>query len=137
MQLRAIPALAICGFGLLLCDAASGQSLSPMHKTGTTPSEVKGFRLLVCNPYPKRMSFVILPMDPSFETPAQGAIVRPAEIRLAPGYARAVTVQFSIDPEAKERTIGVCVLPKDLDGPLLPRVCGTYTGIMLQSGRGG
>lgn len=136
MQLKARVALAICALGLL-CDATAGQSLSPMHKTGATPTGVKGFRLLVGNPYPKRMTFVILAMDPAFEVMVDGAVVRPAEIRLAPGYARAVTVQFSIDPEAKERTIGVCVLPKDLEGPLLPRVCGTYTGIMLRPSRGG
>lgn len=120
--------------GLLGTEGAMAQSLSPMQKTGTTPSDVKGFKLLVGNPYAQRMSFLIVPMDPKFETEAKKAVVSPPEIRLAPGYSRTVTVQFKIDPEAKERTIGVCVLPKALDGPIQPRVCGTYTGVRLGAG---
>lgn len=125
--------------GLLFAVSAgsvAAQSLSPMRKTGDTPSDIKGFRLTVGNPYQSRMTFVVLPMDPKFQIAAAQAVVVPSEFRLAPGASRPVTVQFRIDPDAKERTIGVCVLPKDLEGPLLPRVCGTYTGIML-AGAGG
>jgi hypothetical protein len=113
--------------------AAIAQSLSPMHKTGTTPTDVKGFRLLVGNPYPDRMTFVITPMNPEFTQIAADAVVRPAEIRLAPGMGRSVVVQFRIGSPRKERTIGVCISPKDLEGPVLPRVCGTYTGVLIAS----
>ncbi len=122
---------------VLLGSPAPGQSLSPMHKTGATPGTVKAFRLQVANPYPARMSFVVMATNPDFTELAPAAVVRPSEIRLAPGHGRAVTVQFAIDPALKERTIGVCVLPKDLDGPLLPRVCGTYTGLMAGARSGG
>ena len=112
---------------------AMAQSLSPMHKTGTTPSDIKGFRLLVGNPYPDRMTFMITPMNPEFTEVAPDAIVKPAEIRLAPGMGRSVIVQFRIGSPRKERTIGVCISPKDLEGPVLPRVCGTYTGVLIGS----
>ena len=116
--------------------AAMAQSLSPMHKTGTTPTDIKGFRLLVGNPYPGRMTFVITPMNPQFTEVAADAVVRPAEIRLAPGSGRSVMVQFRIGTPRKERTIGVCISPKDIEGPVLPRVCGTYTGVLI-AGAGG
>ena len=114
--------------------AAMAQSLSPMHKTGTTPTDIKGFRLLVGNPYPGRMTFVITPMNPQFTEVAADAVVRPAEIRLAPGSGRSVMVQFRIGTPRKERTIGVCISPKDIEGPVLPRVCGTYTGVLIGAG---
>jgi hypothetical protein len=126
MQLsRAFGAL---GLALLLGGPAAGQSLSPMRAEGSTPSDIKGFRLAVGNPYKQRMTFVVLPMDTKFEGPAADAAVNQPEIRLAPGASRPVIVSFRIDPKLKERTIGVCVQPKDLDGPVLPRVCGTHTG---------
>ena len=133
MQLK--PGLIVACLMMSVASAA-GQSLSPMHKTGATPGPIKGFRLLVANPYPERMTFVVMAMTPDFAEPAPEALVRPAELRLAPGHGRSVSVQFAIPPDSKERTIGVCVLPKDLEGPLLPRVCGTYTGIMLRPGSG-
>jgi hypothetical protein len=135
MQLKSL----IAAITLTLSVAAApalGQSLSPMDKTGTTPTDIKGFKLLVGNPYSERMTFVIVPMNPEFTEVAGEAVVRPSEIRLAPGSGRSVTVQFRIGAEYKERTIGVCVMPKDLEGPVLPRVCGTYTGIALTH-RGG
>jgi len=113
---------------------AAAQSLSPMHNAGLTPSLVKGFRLVVGNPYRTRMVFLVQPMDPKFRVVAADAMVNAPEIALAPGSSRPVIVTFKIDPLLKERTIGVCVLPKDLDGPLLPRVCGTYTGRLLGAG---
>jgi hypothetical protein len=119
---------------VLLAWPASAQSLSPMHKTGTTPSDIKGFKLQVANPYDRKMTFVVVPMDPQFVNEAEKARVLPNEVRLAPGAGRAVTLQFKIDTNAKERTIGVCVMPKDLEGPLLPRVCGTYTGRIIGPG---
>lgn len=136
MQLAPKLALAVCCLGLLGGTAAA-QSLSPMHKTGPTPTDIKAFRLQVGNPYPGKMTFVIVPMDTEFKQLAPRAVVRPSEIKLAPGFGRAVTVQFAIPAEAKERTIGVCVMPKDLDGPLLPRVCGTYTGVAIRPRAGG
>jgi hypothetical protein len=126
MQLsRALLAFALA---LLLAGPVAAQSLSPMRAEGDTPSNIKGFRLAIGNPYKQRMTFVVLPMDPKFESPAPDAAVNQPEIRLAPGASRPVIVSFRIDPKLKERTIGVCVQPKDLDGPVLPRVCGTYTG---------
>ena len=112
----------------LLCGSAAAQSLSPMRSAGDTPSLVKGFRLLVGNPYKTRMVFRILPMDPQFRVPAADAAVNFPEITMSPGTTRQVIVSFRIDPAIKERTIGVCVQPKAIEGVVMPRVCGTYTG---------
>lgn len=130
--MRGLIALA---FALALAGPAAAQSLSPMRDAGTTPSDIKGFRLMVGNPYATRMSFLVLPMEPGFSTPARDAVVSAPEFRLAPGASRPVIVKFRIDPALKERTIGVCVLPKQIEGPILPRVCGTYTGRMAAAGR--
>ncbi len=80
------------------------------------------------NPYKTRMTFVIIPMDPKFEVVAQNAQVNFPELTMAPGFSRQVIVTFRIPAPQKERTIGVCVQPKNLDSTVLPRVCGTYTG---------
>ncbi len=130
MQLRRL-AIAF-GALALLTGAAAAQSLSPMHNTGGTPSDVKGFRLLVGNPYAAKMTFLVIPMDPKFRVLAQDAEVNFPEITMAPGMKRQVIVTFKIDPAQKERTIGVCVQPKDLESTVLPRVCGTYTGKLLR-----
>lgn len=134
MQLGLI--LIALGLSATLVGAANAQSLSPMHKKGATPTETKGFRLLVGNPYKRAMTFVIIPMDTAFDSPAEHAVVQPAEVRLGPGLSRSVLVAFRIGPDAKERTIGVCVQPKDIEGTVLPRVCGTYTGVLAR-GPGG
>lgn len=118
---------------LAACPAAA-QSLSPMRDAGTTPSAVKGFRLMVGNPYKTRMSFIVTPMEPGFAVPARDAAVSVSEFRLAPGATRPVIVSFRIDPALKERTIAVCVMPKQVEGPILPRVCGTYTGRLAGAG---
>ena len=132
MQLRLIPVVAAAVLGIAAGPAAA-QSLSPMHNAGLTPSAIKGFRLTVGNPYATRMVFLVVPMDPKFRVAAADALVSAPEIALAPGASRPVIVTFRIDPALKERTIGVCVLPKDLAGPVLPRVCGTYTGKLLSA----
>ena len=119
----------------LVGTPAAAQSLQPMEKAGFTPSSTKAFRLLVGNPYAKRMTFVITPMNTDFTAPAPNAKVRPAKLVMAPGFSRQVILSFDIDPKAKERTIGLCVMPEDLDGPILPRVCGLYTGRMAGAGR--
>lgn len=124
-------ALLVLAATTALTAAAAAQSLSPMHKSGTTPTEIKGFRLLVGNPYPTRMTFVVVAMTPDFTAPASDAQVAPSEVRLAPNTGRSVLVKFRIGSSQKERTIGVCVVPKDIEGPVLPPVCGTYTGIAL------
>jgi hypothetical protein len=108
-------------------DAAS-QSLSPMRNDGDTPSQVKGFKRFVGNPYPTKMTFIVLPMDPQFRVPAENAAVNFPQLTMAPGTTRQVIVTFRIDPAIKERTIGVCVQPKTIEGTVMPRVCGTYTG---------
>jgi hypothetical protein len=133
MQLKRLLILVAIAALAVPVPAAIAQSLSPMHKTGTTPSDIKGFRLLVGNPYPDRMTFVITPMNPEFTQVAPDAVVKPSEVRLAPGMGRSVIVQFRIGAPRKERTIGVCISPKDLEGPVLPRVCGTYTGKLIAS----
>lgn len=132
MQLRSqiIAALLV----LAAAGAASGQSLSPMHKEGETPSDIKGFKLAVGNPYRTRMTFRILPMDPKFKVAALDAAVNFPEITMAPGTTRQVIVTFRIDPRIKERTIGVCVQPKQIEGTVMPRVCGTYTGRLRRAG---
>lgn len=111
-----------------ISGTATAQSLSPMRNEGETPSQIKGFKLVVGNPYRTKMTFVIVPMDPEFRERAADAKVNFAEITMAPGASRQVIVSFRIDPQLKERTIGVCVQPKDIEGLVIPRVCGTYTG---------
>jgi len=132
MQLNPLLAAALLILGF--AGAAQAQSLSPMHNTGTTPSNIKGFRLVVGNPYRMRMTFQVLPMDVKFKVPAADAAVNFPEITMAPNTSRQVIVTFKIDPALKERTIGVCVQPKDLAGTVLPRVCGTYTGKLRSAG---
>ena len=120
-----VTALLMLGVSVAMAHA---QSLSPMHNTGTTPSNIKGFKLVIGNPYKQKMTFQVIPMDTKFRTVAQDAQVNFPEITMAPGTTRQVIVTFKIDAVRKERTIGVCVQPKDLGGTVLPRVCGTYTG---------
>ena len=134
MQLRTLlhASLAL----LLMSVPASAQSLTPMRQSGFTPSDVKGFRLEIGNPYPKPMTFVIVPMDTKFSTIAGQAVVTPSQARLPSGGTRSVVVQFRIPPAYKERSIGVCVYAKEIEGQVLPRVCGTYTGQLLPR-RGG
>ena len=69
-------------------------------------------------------------MDPQFAEEVGDAVVKPETITIAPGHARTVIVAFKIDPIQKERTIGLCVMPYKFEGPILPRVCGRYTGRM-------
>jgi hypothetical protein len=114
---------------------AAAQSLSPLEKSGITPSDKKAFKLTVGNPYNRRMTFVLVPLAPDYQTPIGGVVIRPAKLTMAPGFSRQVIVTFDIDPTKKERTIALCVMPAALDGPILPRVCGRYTGRM--AGRGG
>ena len=113
---------------LALTGAAAAQSLSPMRNEGDTPSLVKGFKLYVGNPYKTKMTFEVIPMDPKFQVAAADAAVNFPEISMAPGTTRQVIVTFRIDPRIKERTIGVCVQPQAIEGTVMPRVCGTYTG---------
>lgn len=129
MQLKAF-LVAACLLGLA-AGTSSAQSLSPMKKAGATPSDVKGFQLKAGNPYKSRMTFVALVMDPTFTNEVSGALVQPAEFRLAPGASRTLILQFKIAPPNKERTVAVCILPKDIEGTIQPRVCGTYTGRLL------
>jgi hypothetical protein len=132
MQLTLLAAT-LCSL-LLIPGVAAAQSLSPMRNEGTTPSDVKGFRLMVGNPYRAKMTFLVIPMDPKFTTLAADAEVNFPEITMAPGMKRQVIVTFKIDPALKERTIGVCVQPKNLDSAILPRVCGTYIGRLHSAG---
>ena len=134
MQLKPVLFAVAVAASLALCGAARAQSLSPMHSLGVTPSDVKGFRLTVGNPYRTAMTFVVVPMDPTFRVRAADAQVNFPEITLAPNGSRQVIVTFKIDPTRKERTIGVCVQPRDLESTVLPRVCGTYTGRMAGAG---
>ena len=126
MQLRALVFAA--GTMAMIPGMAAAQSLSPMHNSGVTPSNIKGFRLIVGNPYSVKMTFLVIPMDTRFASVAKDAEVNFPEVTMAPGMKRQVIVTFKIDPAVKERTIGVCVQPKDLESTILPRVCGTYTG---------
>jgi hypothetical protein len=134
MQLKPIFALALLA-PLCMPAPSSAQSLSPMHGAGPTPSDTKAFRLRIGNPYKTAMTFVILPMDPDFQNPAEHAAVQPREVRLAPGASRSVLAAFRVGPDQKERTIGVCVQPKAIAGTVLPRVCGTYTGVAVRGAR--
>jgi hypothetical protein len=135
MQLsrRLLPTLLLA---LALPAAASGQSLAPTHGSGPTPSAVKGFRLTVGNPYKTAMTFLVLPLDVGFSRPVGEVEVQPSRLTLAPGFARQVILAFKIPQNSKERTIGLCVQPEKLAGPVLPRVCGRYTGVRL-AGVGG
>ncbi len=135
MQLRPFWRLWAC-LCILWVGGAAAQSLSPMRNEGYTPSAVKGFRLTVGNPYERRMRFVLVPMNPQFTRAVSGVRINPPEMVLAPGHARQAILAFKIAPARKERTIGLCILPKHIEGPVLPRVCGTYTGARLP-GTGG
>lgn len=132
MQLRSLIVAAL--LILAAATAAAGQSLSPMRNDGETPSDIKGFKLYIGNPYKSRMVFEVIPMDPKFEVAALDAAVNFPEITMAPGTTRQVIVTFRIDPRIKERTIGVCVQPKQIEGTVKPRVCGTYTGRLRRAG---
>jgi len=72
-----------------ITGAAQAQSLSPMHNSGTTPSDIKGFKLFVGNPYPTRMTFRVIPMDAQFkvayaqELPFADALAMTADGRIA------------------------------------------------------
>ena len=128
--IRIVAPAFIVAVTLGLAAPAAAQSLSPMEKAGYTPSATKGFRLNVGNPYRQRMTFVLTPMLPDYRTPAAGAKVTPARLTLAPGHSRRVLFVFDIDPARKERTIALCITPQSITGPILPRVCGRYTGRM-------
>jgi hypothetical protein len=128
--------LAALLLALALPAAAAAQSLAPTRGKGPTPSAVKGFRLMVGNPYRVPMTFTIVPMDPGFARPVKDAEALPDRLRLAPGRSRQVILAFRIPVPARERTIGLCVTPEHLAGPVLPRVCGTYTGMVLADGGG-
>ena len=45
--------------------------------TGTAPTDIKGFKLVVGNPYPDRMTFVITPMNPEFTAVVDDAVIHP------------------------------------------------------------
>jgi len=122
------------GAAITLAAPVMAQSLSPLEKTGVTPSDRKAFKLTVGNPYTSRMTFVLVPLAADYQTPIEGVTIRPAELTMAPQFSRQVIVTFDIDPKKKERTIALCVMPKALDGPILPRVCGRYTGRMAGAG---
>ena len=129
------PLIVAAALFLAAVTGAAAQSLSPMHASGATPSDIKGFRLAVGNPYSGRMSFDIIPMDPKFAVAAADAEVNFPTLTMAPGTTRQIIVTFKINPPRKERTIGVCVQPRDLAGTVQPRVCGTYTGRRLYAGK--
>lgn len=130
MQLTAALLIAVLA-GLGLPAAAAAQSLAPTHGAGPTPGSVKGFRLMVGNPYEVPMRFRLEPMDPGFAAPAADAEVQPGRLALAPGRSRQVILAFKLPPRSRERTIGLCVTPEHIAGPVLPRVCGTYTGVRI------
>jgi hypothetical protein len=127
--------LLAAAFVVAMPFTASAQSLSPLEREGMTPSDRKAFRLVVGNPYNRRMTFVLVPTEPDYSTPARGVVVNHKRLTLAPGFSRQVIVTFDIDPAKGERTIALCVMPEAIDGPVLPRVCGRYAGHM--AGRGG
>lgn len=127
------PLLALL-LGLAFAAPAAAQSLSPLEKTGVTPSDRKAFRLVVGNPYKQKMTFDIVPMLPDYQTPAKNAVVNYPRITMGPGISRRIIFTFDIDPKVKERKIALCVQPAALDGPILPRVCGLYVGRMAGSG---
>lgn len=128
----ALAAIVVLGAAALAAAPVSAQSLSPMVKDGVTPSATKGFRLNVGNPYKIKMTFIITPMNSDFTAPVTGAKVKPQRVTMAPGHTRPVLFTFDIDPANRERTIGLCITPENLDGPIQPRVCGRYTGRMLK-----
>lgn len=135
MQLKAALLVAAVA-AILLPAAAAAQSLSPTRGSGPTPSDIKGFRLVVGNPYKTAMVFLITPMDTGFSRAAGDAVAQPARVKLAPGLSRQVILAFKIPPHATERTIGLCITPEHIAGPVRPRVCGRYAGVRLP-GSGG
>lgn len=112
--------------------AASAQSVSPLRKEGTTLSSTKAFYVNVSNPYKVPMVFSLRAMETDFETPAKGSVVRPERIKLGVNRGRRVIVKFKIPEGMGERKIALCVEPEGLQGPIQPRVCGTYAGKRLR-----
>ncbi|MEM7498602.1 MAG: hypothetical protein AAF371_11495 [Pseudomonadota bacterium] len=113
---------------MALAEAAAAQGLSPMRKDGNTPSDRKGFYLHVHNPYDRVMTFDLRPMELDLETEALSAEARPSRIRIGPKRRRRVVFVFDIPEMAVERKVALCVMPADVRGSILARVCGTYTG---------
>lgn len=111
--------------------SATAQSVSPLRKEGTTLTDRKGFYINVGNPYDRTMVFDLAPMEADYATPATRVAVRPRVLRLAPGRSKRVTFMFEIQKDQKERKVALCVSPTNLEGAVLPRVCGTYTGVRL------
>lgn len=111
--------------------AASAQSVTPLRKEGTTLTDKKAFYVNVGNPYKAPMVFSLTPMEADYQTLASKTVVRPARVKLGVGQTKRIVFMFEIQKDQKERKVALCVSPENLDGPVLPRVCGTYTGKRL------
>lgn len=111
--------------------AVSAQSVSPLRKEGTTMTNKKAFYVNVGNPYKTPMVFSLTPMEADYATPARKVVVRPAKLKLGVNQSKRVIFMFEIQKDQKERKVALCVTPEGITGPVLPRVCGTYTGKRL------
>ena len=127
MQLTRAPLLALA---LIAAQgrAADAQSVSPLRKEGTTFTQRKAFYVNVGNPYRRAMTFRLRTVEADFSTPAPGSVVRPDTLRLGANRTKRVVVAFTIPEGSRERQIVLCVEPEGIEGPVQPRVCGTYTG---------
>jgi hypothetical protein len=114
--------------GVLAASQAAAQGLSPLSRSGLTPSDRKAFHIAAHNPYPRPMDFELHVLDPETGAPASGARVVPDAVRLGPNGGRRVTLMFTVPPTGEERTVVLCIQPSDFPGPFLPRVCGRYAG---------
>ena len=112
-------------------QAAGAQTVTPLRKEGTTLTQKKAFYVNIGNPYNTPMTFSLRTLESDFTTPAEGSVVRPNKVKLGVNRTRRVIVAFTIPEESRERQIALCVMPEGIEGPVRPRVCGTYTGKRL------
>ena len=85
--------LTVClGAALLVLQAggAAAQSVSPIKKSGVTPTNRKAFYVTIRNPYPAPMTFSLTPMEPDFEKEAKGTKVLPDTVTLGQDRQRRV-----------------------------------------------
>ena len=111
--------------------AASAQSVTPLRKEGTTLTDKKAFYVNVGNPYKVPMVFSLAPMEADYATPADHVVIRPSKLKLGVNKTKRVIFMFEIQKDQKERKVALCVTPEGIEGPVQPRVCGTYVGKRL------
>lgn len=133
MQSRKLTASWILGMAALVCAHAAvhAQGLSPMQKTGSTPSDRKLFRLSIINPYPKEMRYELSAEDVHTQHMQSDVKFTGRTGSLPPQSQRKILVVIPV-PEGR-RDIRICLRFPELQGTVRPRVCGDYSAVALRS----